>query len=123
MNTRDGLKRKSKLSLRFDAMKRFAVLTLLLVSALAHEHEMEDVGPYEFNFTNEEPLDNTLRLHIALQVLSWGIIFPLGMVLGLVKRSGSRWARWHVPVQTLGVGTFPLSRRKGGANGREQGSH
>lgn len=35
-----------------------------LVAAHAH-HDAEDVGPYEHNFTNEEPLDQVIKWHIA----------------------------------------------------------
>ncbi|KAI1260478.1 hypothetical protein F5Y18DRAFT_254407 [Xylariaceae sp. FL1019] len=41
--------------------------------------------------------DTILWIHIFLQMLAWGIIFPLGMVLGIVKN------RWHVPLQVLGT--------------------
>lgn len=41
-----------------------------------------------------EPLDSILWAHILLQCLAWGILFPTGMVLGLVRN------RWHVPCQT-----------------------
>jgi hypothetical protein len=34
---------------------------------------------------------------MVLMVLAFGIIFPLGMVLGIVRN------RWHVPVQTVGA--------------------
>jgi hypothetical protein len=44
-----------------------------------------------------EPMDSTLWVHILLQTLAWGILFPTGMVLGLVK------SRWHVPTQILGT--------------------
>ena len=61
----------------------FAILlvTLLLAaSASAHEHEMEDVGPYEDNFVNDEPVDRILQWHIGIQVVTWGLLFPAGMV-------------------------------------------
>ncbi|WPH00790.1 Hypothetical protein R9X50_00362000 [Acrodontium crateriforme] len=44
-----------------------------------------------------KPIDNTLWIHILLQSFAWGIVFPTGMVLGLVR------SRWHVPTQVLGT--------------------
>jgi hypothetical protein len=35
---------------------------------------------------------------MVLQTTVWGIIFPIGMVLGLSK------SKYHVPVQVAGVG-------------------
>lgn len=46
---------------------------------------------------SEDPMDSTLWAHILLQTSAWGIIFPTGMVLGLVR------SRWHVPTQILGT--------------------
>ena len=39
------------------------------------------------------PVDTILWIHIILQALVWGVIFPIGMVLGLTR------SRWHVPLQ------------------------
>jgi hypothetical protein len=68
------------------------VLTLSLIRiTLPHSHS--DV------LTKEEinlPVDALLWIHIALQAAVWGVIFPVGMVLGLTR------SRWHVPLQ---VGT------------------
>ncbi|KAJ5584030.1 Protein YTP1 [Penicillium hispanicum] len=41
--------------------------------------------------------DSTLWTHMILMGLAFGIIFPLGMVLGIVR------SRWHVPLQTVGT--------------------
>ncbi|KAK4702745.1 hypothetical protein P7C70_g3476, partial [Phenoliferia sp. Uapishka_3] len=74
----------------------FALGLIVLASlAAAHEHEMEDVGPYEQNFMNEEDIDSILQWHIGLQALAWGILFPIGMVLGITK------SRLHVPWQSI----------------------
>lgn len=66
--------------------------TLLAVSLFnvvtAHEHHNE--------VSHEEasaPVDMILWLHILLQALVWGILFPVGMVLGITR------SRWHVPLQ------------------------
>lgn len=46
-------------------------------------------GPYS-------PLqDSVLWAHILVQLTAWGVLFPTGMVLGMVRSA------WHVPVQTL----------------------
>ncbi|KAL8277314.1 hypothetical protein RQP46_010267 [Phenoliferia psychrophenolica] len=71
------------------------VLASLLSSASAHEHHDEDVGPYEQNFMNEEEIDSVLKWHIGLQVASWGVLFPVGMVLGITK------SRLHAPWQGI----------------------
>jgi hypothetical protein len=69
-----------------------AILSLSLIQlTLAHSHK--DV------LTEEEmnsPVDALLWIHIILQATVWGVIFPIGMVLGITR------SRWHVPLQ---VGT------------------
>ena len=73
------------------------ILSLSLIQlTLAHPHK--DV------LTEEEvnlPVDAILWIHIFLQVAVWGVIFPIGMVLGLTR------SRWHVPLQVgrdIGLG-------------------
>lgn len=44
-----------------------------------------------------DPLDSRLWTHILLMILSFGMVFPYGMVLGIIK------SRWHVPVQIVGT--------------------
>lgn len=59
-----------------------------IAPVLAHEHHAE--------LTEEQlhaPVDPILWIHITLQAIVWGVIFPIGMVLGLTR------SRWHVPVQ------------------------
>ena len=61
---------------------------LFTTSTLAHGgHEAIPEG----EVISPEPIDSTLWIHILVQSLAWGVIFPTGMVLGLVKN------RWHVP--------------------------
>lgn len=75
--------------------------------------------------------DTILWVHIVIQVLSFGLVFPTGMVLGvgppfqpILRFHGELTnlqivrSRWHVPLQTLGVvlaivGYF-LGHRHGG---------
>ncbi|EJC98147.1 uncharacterized protein FOMMEDRAFT_130141 [Fomitiporia mediterranea MF3/22] len=42
------------------------------------------------------PVDAILWIHMALQCAVWGILFPIGMVLGITR------SRWHVPLQSAG---------------------
>ncbi|KAF9068437.1 hypothetical protein BDP27DRAFT_1295287 [Rhodocollybia butyracea] len=44
-----------------------------------------------------KPVDSILWIHIFLQGLIWGILFPVGMVLGISK------SKWHVPLQVTGI--------------------
>ncbi|RJE26019.1 integral membrane protein [Aspergillus sclerotialis] len=74
---------------------RGVFLTLLLASsALAHgghDHVPEGAA------ISEDPIDATLWVHMILMGLAFGIIFPLGMVLGIIR------SRWHVPLQIVGT--------------------
>ncbi|KAK1225866.1 hypothetical protein PQX77_011176 [Marasmius sp. AFHP31] len=45
---------------------------------------------------DSKPIDAVLWIHIFLQAFVWGVLFPVGMVLGLSK------SRWHVPLQGTG---------------------
>lgn len=67
---------------------RCALLLALAGLALAHEHH-DDLSEEEIN----APVDSILWIHIFLQVVVWGFLFPVGMVLGITR------SRWHVPLQ------------------------
>jgi len=75
---------------------------LMLRAVHAHEHPNE--------ITDEmtaAPVDAILWLHIFLQASVWGVLFPIGMVLGLSR------SRWHVPLQVRCVSVrspAPLAR-------------
>ncbi|KAK9247397.1 hypothetical protein V1506DRAFT_470741 [Lipomyces tetrasporus] len=60
----------------------------------AHEHHEEEIP--EGEYISVEPIDSILWIHIALMMLAFGIIFPVGMILGMTKN------RFHVPLQTGG---------------------
>lgn len=80
------------------AAKLLSVILLSLspsVLVAAHGHEEGEIP--EGKFTSSDPLDNILWIHIFAMIVSFGIIFPVGMVLGMVR------SRWHVPVQVLGT--------------------
>ncbi|EEH36166.1 hypothetical protein PAAG_00489 [Paracoccidioides lutzii Pb01] len=42
-----------------------------------------------------DPIDAVLWLHMILMTVAFGLIFPTGMVLGIIR------SRWHVPVQIV----------------------
>ncbi|EKD17387.1 uncharacterized protein L3040_008426 [Drepanopeziza brunnea f. sp. 'multigermtubi'] len=74
--------------------------------ALAIVHSSMDMGVEahgdvshiaEGESTSKEPIDTILWIHILLMMLSFGIVFPTGMVLGITRN------KWHVPVQVLGT--------------------
>ncbi|KAI0074481.1 hypothetical protein K474DRAFT_1647849 [Panus rudis PR-1116 ss-1] len=67
------------------------ILLALVVPALAHKHH-DELSEEQAN----APVDAILWIHMALQATVWGILFPVGMVLGLSK------SRWHVPLQSTG---------------------
>ncbi|KZT69285.1 hypothetical protein DAEQUDRAFT_726869 [Daedalea quercina L-15889] len=93
---------------RSPAMSRLSIWLLALVlPALAHEHHDE--------LTEEQanaPIDAILWLHICVQALVWGVLFPTGMILGLSR------SRWHVPLQSVGflltIGGYILGHSHGG---------
>lgn len=64
------------------------VVLLLVLPVLSHKHHE--------NLTEEQrnaPVDAILWIHMALQAAVWGVLFPVGMVLGITR------SRWHVPLQ------------------------
>lgn len=74
---------------------RLVALSYLVSHVLAHEHHMDDIP--EGEAISAKPIDSILWIHILIQIFAWGIVFPTGMVLGIVR------SRWHVPLQTLGA--------------------
>ncbi|MCJ1304946.1 hypothetical protein MMC08_007759 [Hypocenomyce scalaris] len=62
---------------------------------VAHEHPADNIP--EGEAVSPDPLDTTLWVHIIIQIISFGLIFPTGMVLGIVR------SRWHVPLQVSGA--------------------
>lgn len=73
-----------------------AVLTLLLLVNAVRGHGDHKKLP-EGQAISVDPIDATLWIHIILMTVSFGLIFPTGMVLGIIR------SRWHVPVQVLGT--------------------
>lgn len=75
---------------------------------------------HEGNLTEEElhaPIDSILWMHMALQAIVWGIIFPIGMVFGLSR------SRWHVPTQSIGFALTLGGIFLGHAHGGRQFRH
>ena len=64
------------------------MLLLSLNAVRAHKHN----GTLSEEEANA-PIDSILWIHIFLQAAVWGVLFPIGMVLGLSR------SRWHVPLQ------------------------
>ncbi|KAK9470375.1 uncharacterized protein V1510DRAFT_423261 [Dipodascopsis tothii] len=72
-----------------------AAVLSLAAGARAHEHHMDDIP--EGEYISVEPMDSILWTHIMFMIVSFGLIFPIGMVLGMTR------SRWHVPVQVAGT--------------------
>lgn len=53
-------------------------------TVLAHKHHNEEADGAE---NIAKPIDAILYFHIAIQIVAWGFVFPVGMVFGMV-----RWA-------------------------------
>ncbi|KAF8902359.1 hypothetical protein CPB84DRAFT_1907963 [Gymnopilus junonius] len=70
---------------------RALIFTCFVSHVIAHGHHDE--------LTEEEanaPVDSILWIHMFLQAIIWGVMFPIGMVFGLTR------SRWHVPLQATG---------------------
>ncbi|CRK18138.1 hypothetical protein BN1708_012253 [Verticillium longisporum] len=74
---------------------QLASIIAFLPMALGHDHGVSHIA--EGESVSPEPIDSTLWVHIFIMMLAFGIIFPIGMVLGITKN------RWHVPTQVLGT--------------------
>jgi hypothetical protein len=63
-------------------MTAVAAAALLLSTAVtAHEHHSDKIP--DGHAVSADPIDSILWIHILIQTLAWGIIFPTGMVLGV----------------------------------------
>ncbi|KAF5375313.1 hypothetical protein D9757_009676 [Collybiopsis confluens] len=68
----------------------FICCTPINVAAHAHHDELSEEDA-------SKPVDAILWIHIFLQAIIWGLLFPVGMVFGLSR------SRWHVPLQSTGI--------------------
>ncbi|KAI0117847.1 hypothetical protein GGR51DRAFT_500286 [Nemania sp. FL0031] len=116
----NNLSRRANMAPKFFS----SVSTLLLASAalpmaLGHDHDSSHIE--DGQAISVEPIDTTLWIHIFIQMAAWGVIFPLGMVLGIVK------SRWHVPLQVFGTALsivgYALGHMHGGREFRHNNVH
>lgn len=63
-----------------------SVALLFTAAATAHEHHMNKIETG--HAISDDPIDSILWIHILVQSLAWGIIFPTGMVLGVCVLAG-----------------------------------
>lgn len=68
----------------------YVLLLALVIPAFAHPHH-DELSEEQMN----APVDAVLWIHILLQGTVWGILFPVGMILGMTR------SRWHVPLQVI----------------------
>ncbi|OTA82986.1 hypothetical protein M434DRAFT_400837 [Hypoxylon sp. CO27-5] len=99
----------------FSSLPIFLLAIAALPMASAHDHSSTHIE--EGQAISVEPIDTTLWVHIFVQMFAWGIIFPLGMVLGIVK------SRWHVPVQVAGTALAILGYALGHMHGGREFRH
>ncbi|KAL8376694.1 hypothetical protein RB595_007693 [Gaeumannomyces hyphopodioides] len=87
-----------------------AAVLLFAPMASTHDHAHDQIP--DGQAVSVGPIDTTLWVHVFLQMLAFGVLFPIGMVLGIVK------SRWHVPLQTLasliGILGYVLGHLHGG---------
>jgi hypothetical protein len=70
------------------SLSSFSLSALLLTFAalpMASAHDHDSTHIEEGNAISADPIDITLWIHILIQMAAWGVIFPLGMVLGVRK--------------------------------------
>ncbi|KAI1283517.1 hypothetical protein F5Y07DRAFT_349886 [Xylaria sp. FL0933] len=86
-----------------------------LPMASAHDHDSSHIE--DGKTISVDPIDTTLWIHIFIQMAAWGVIFPVGMVLGIVK------SRWHVPLQVAGTALAILGYALGHMHGGREFRH
>ncbi|KAI0378555.1 hypothetical protein F5Y04DRAFT_147154 [Hypomontagnella monticulosa] len=106
---------KAKFASSFLPTTFLLALFALLPMASAHDHSSSHIE--EGQTISVDPIDTTLWVHIFIQMFAWGVIFPLGMVLGMVK------SRWHVPVQVVGTALAILGYALGHMHGGREFRH
>ncbi|KAL5637024.1 hypothetical protein ACGC1H_000862 [Rhizoctonia solani] len=73
-----------------SSISRFKFVVLLQLASLVFAHPHHENGG-----NSEAPIDAILWIHIVVQLIVWGGIFGIGMVLGITR------SKWHVPVQSV----------------------
>ncbi|KAI9661693.1 MAG: hypothetical protein M1821_008931 [Bathelium mastoideum] len=76
-------------------MAATAGIAALLFVRIVNAHEHHDDKIPEGEGISPDPIDSILWAHILMQIFAWGVLFPIGMVLGIIR------SRWHVPVQAF----------------------
>ncbi|KAJ6010454.1 Protein YTP1 [Penicillium sp. IBT 35674x] len=79
-----------------DFLKQRSLWALFLVIGLVTAHGGHENVP-EGETISQDPIDSILWIHMILMGFTFGLVFPFGMVLGIVR------SRWHVPVQVVGT--------------------
>ena len=88
-------------------------IALCIIAVVAH-------GDHAHKPTKQEtraPVDARLWLHIGMEATAWAVLFPLAMVLGLVRH------RLHVPISILAVTVSLIGFFFGQNHGGRQFSH
>lgn len=83
---------------RLPLRPRHALLALASAPLLAAAHEHHDASAIDPTV----PIDSILTLHILFQAFVWVVLFPLAMVLGLLRH------RLHVPLASLALALTTL---------------
>ncbi|KAK0720294.1 hypothetical protein B0H67DRAFT_484990 [Lasiosphaeris hirsuta] len=91
---------------------KIALAAAFIPMAYGHEHGEENIP--DGMTVSVDPIDATLWAHIFVQMLAFGILFPVGMVLGIIK------SRWHVPLQIFGTCVALLGYALGHLHGGRQ---
>ncbi|KAI1138476.1 hypothetical protein F5Y05DRAFT_384197 [Hypoxylon sp. FL0543] len=104
-----------KIMMASSSLPTLLLALAALPMASAHDHSSTHIE--EGQAISVEPIDTTLWVHIFVQMFAWGVIFPLGMVLGIVK------SRWHVPVQVVGTALAILGYALGHMHGGREFRH
>ncbi|KAI7890581.1 uncharacterized protein EV154DRAFT_421761 [Mucor mucedo] len=68
---------------------------------MGHTHDL-DPSLFDNSAATDDPIGFIMTLHIVFMAAAFGILYPLGMVLGLARN------KWHVPVQILGTALFVI---------------
>ena len=68
-------------SLMSRSLSLLSLLSLFVAVVVAHEHHDEDLPPGQA--VSFDPVDSILWMHIFFMTLSFGILFPTGMVRAL----------------------------------------
>ncbi|KAF2169944.1 hypothetical protein M409DRAFT_64357 [Zasmidium cellare ATCC 36951] len=81
-------------TLQARRMTPITAAMILSCASIALGQDGHDQTP-EGEARSDAPLHSTMWIHILLQGFACGMLYPTGMVLGLVR------SRWHVPVQVV----------------------